>query len=99
MDNEDKIKVHKLVDTLLDHVASDADLMLGKLMLEVTEIAEAAEAVRKGDLVNFKEERADSLIRHLDINDAVGVPTYDEVMRKMAVNEGRPHKHGKQTSI
>jgi NTP pyrophosphatase (non-canonical NTP hydrolase) len=66
-------------------------------MLVVTELAEAAEAVRHGDEANFKEEMADAYIRMLDMTGTfVGFDLEQEIENKMAVNEGRPPLHGKR---
>jgi NTP pyrophosphatase (non-canonical NTP hydrolase) len=66
-------------------------------MLVVTELAEAAEAVRHGDEANFKEEMADAYIRMLDMTGTfVGFDLEQEIENKMAVNEGRPQLHGKR---
>jgi NTP pyrophosphatase (non-canonical NTP hydrolase) len=71
--------------------------MLAKLMLVVTELAEATEAVRHGDEENFKEEIADTYIRLLDITGSYkGFDTAQEILKKMQVNEGRPKLHGKR---
>lgn len=77
----------------------DTIVTLGRLMLVVTELAEAAEAVRKGgDENNFGEEIADAMIR---LADESFVDTYhdnydigEEVVTKMAINEKRPFMHG-----
>jgi len=45
---------------------------------------------------NFEEEIADTVIRILDLCDALGIPLTEHVYAKMAVNELRPVKHGKQ---
>jgi len=66
-----------------------------KLMLVVTEIAEAAEAVRHNDYENFKEEIADTFIRLLDICGACSIDIAEEIEQKMFKNEKRPEKHGK----
>jgi NTP pyrophosphatase (non-canonical NTP hydrolase) len=75
------------------------DLMLGKLMLVVTEIAEAAEAVRHEDSANFQEELADAVIRILDICDACNINISRVVQEKMFVNEKRPVKHDKRCNL
>jgi NTP pyrophosphatase (non-canonical NTP hydrolase) len=80
-------------------IPSDGDLMLGKLMLVVTEISEAAEAVRSGDNANFAEEIADAYIRLCDIVDATGIDIHAEIDKKMFKNEGRPVKHGRLTNL
>lgn len=68
---------------------------LACLMLVTTELGEAAEAIRKGDEINFREEIADTLIRILDLCGGYGIDIEDEVTRKMAVNERREFMHGK----
>lgn len=77
----------------------ERDLMLGKLMLVVTEVAEAAEAVRHYDMMNFIEELADTMIRLLDICGTVGIDIDDAIRNKMIVNKSRPKKHDKLTSL
>ena len=75
----------------------NSDAMLAKLMLVVTELAEAAEAVRHGDEQNFKEEIADAYIRMLDITGSyTGFNTELEIQNKMFTNEKRPILHGKR---
>lgn len=77
----------------------NADLMLGKLMLVVSEVAEASEAVRHQDMDNFTEEIADTFIRLLDICETCGIDIETAIMMKMKANEQRPFKHGKHTSL
>jgi len=71
--------------------------MLAKLMLVVTEVAEAAEAVREDDREGFAEEVADTFIRLLDICGSIGLDIEGEIKRKMKVNRGRPYRHGKKS--
>lgn len=78
---------------------SDGEDMLGKLMLVVTETAEAAEAVRYNDLENFKEELADIFIRCLDICGTMEIDIEKEINKKMDINKDRPHLHGKETTL
>lgn len=78
---------------------SNRDMVLGKLMLVVTEISEAAEAVRHGDDSNFREELADVFIRLMDITAACGIDIEQEIKSKMAANHNRPFKHGKLCSL
>lgn len=66
------------------------------LMLVVTELAEACEALRKGDDENFREEIADTAIRLFDLAAANGIDLEAEIEKKMAVNVRRPHMHGKK---
>lgn len=75
------------------------DLMLGKLMLVVTEIAEAAEAVRHENLDNFKEELADTFIRLMDITASCEIDIEYEIKKKMETNLNRPYRHGKTCSL
>jgi NTP pyrophosphatase (non-canonical NTP hydrolase) len=78
---------------------TNADAMLGKLMLVVTELAEAAEACRKGDYQNFCEEVGDAVIRLMDICDAGQIDLAGEIRDKMRVNWTRPIKHGKKNNL
>lgn len=74
------------------------DAMNAKLMLVVSELSEACEAVRHGDVANFKEEIADAFIRLFDISGSyAGMNIEDEIQKKMEVNEGRPQMHGKNS--
>jgi NTP pyrophosphatase (non-canonical NTP hydrolase) len=67
-----------------------------KLMLCVTELAEAMEAYRHEDIKNFKEEIADTFIRLCDICGSVNINIEREISSKMAFNKKRPFKHGKK---
>jgi hypothetical protein len=78
---------------------SDGVLMLGKLMLVVTEVSEAAEAVRSGDMDGFTEELADTMIRLLDICGSCGIDIERAISDKMDVNKERPMRHGRKTAI
>lgn len=66
------------------------------LMLIVSELGEACEALRKGDCEGFAEELADVAIRLGDCCGAWGIDLEAEVKRKMAKNKLRPYKHGKK---
>lgn len=48
-----------------------------------------------GRLANFQEELADVLIRLLDLMHALGIDIEATTANKMAINELRPHRHGK----
>lgn len=65
-----------------------------KLMLIVSEVAEAMEADRKGDKANFAEELADIAIRLFDLAEAHHINLEQEIVNKMAINAGRPVMHG-----
>ena len=80
-----------------------------KLMLIVTELAEAMEAYRKMTINpcpvfykvdeysdNFKEELADTTIRIMDLCGSLGIDLEEEIAKKMEYNETRPEKHGKK---
>lgn len=69
--------------------------VMEKLMLVVTELAEAAEAYRKQDEHNFKEEIGDAMIRLFDLAGSLGIDLEKEIGDKMLYNETRPNKHGK----
>ena len=78
--------------------------MMAKLMLIVTEVAEAAEELRKVvvtpedhtiQLQKFGEEMADQIIRICDVTGALGVDIAAIVAAKMAKNAARPPRHGK----
>lgn len=83
------------VDDTIAKQITNADLMLGRIMLMVSELSEACEAVRKGDKEHFAEELADCVIRILDTCGACDIDIAEHVYRKMVVNESRPFKHGK----
>lgn len=74
-------------------------VLASKLMLVSSELGEALETLRDtgaDDLdPNFREELADAVIRLFDLSGQVNSPVGDEIMKKMKVNETRPHKHGR----
>jgi NTP pyrophosphatase (non-canonical NTP hydrolase) len=75
-----------------------------KLMLMVTEIAEAHEAIRKNldksehipEYTALEEEIADTVIRILDFSGYNKLRLGDAIKAKLIFNQSRPHKHGKQ---
>jgi NTP pyrophosphatase (non-canonical NTP hydrolase) len=75
---------------------TDVYFNLSKLMLIVTEVAEAAEAIRHDDKVNFAEELADICIRVFDFAVAHGIDLEREIINKMKKNRARPYMHGKR---
>ena len=75
--------------------SDNRDAMLGKLMLVVTEISEAAEAVRFGDEANFQEELADTFIRLFDICGTCDINVENIITWKMEINKKRLFRHGK----
>lgn len=86
----------------------ERDMMLGKLGLVVSEVAEAMEAVRMiapdhfasaNRYREFSEELADVVIRVFDIAFSMKVDLEAEIEKKMAANRARPHRHGKACSL
>jgi hypothetical protein len=81
-----------------DHNISEA------LMLIVTEVAEACEALRAGPTAdkhvpifdNFTVELADATIRIFDLSVGMGLTHFpDALLAKMEYNAGREYRHGK----
>jgi NTP pyrophosphatase (non-canonical NTP hydrolase) len=60
-----------------------------------SELSEALEALRHGDLPLVAEELADTIIRIMDYAEGFGYDVAGALVAKMKVNAGRPHKHGK----
>lgn len=67
-----------------------------RLMLIVSEVSEALEALRNNDQNNFKEELADVIIRTCDLAGGLNIDLEDEVLKKINKNKDRPYKHGKK---
>lgn len=77
-----------------------------KLMLIVSEAAEALEDYRAGKMVEtkradgkpegFPSELADICIRVFDLAGAMDINLEQAIYNKMAHNATRPHKHGKK---
>jgi len=65
-----------------------------KLMLMVSELSEALEGMRDGG--NYDEELGDLAIRLMENAHKNNIPIGDIIMKKVAVNEDRPYKHGRQ---
>jgi NTP pyrophosphatase (non-canonical NTP hydrolase) len=66
-----------------------------KLALIHSEVSEALEAHRDGDMDHVAEELADVIIRVLDYAQARGMSMEHAVARKMAANAKRPRLHGR----
>lgn len=66
------------------------------LVLIHSEVSEALEAHREGDMEEFGEELADIIIRIGDLAEAEGIDLSTEISDKMEKNEGREYKHGKK---
>lgn len=67
-----------------------------KLLLIVSEVCEAQDALRNGDRENEAEEIADILIRTLDYAAWRDISLDREVRAKMGKNRDRPHLHGRE---
>ena len=73
-----------------------------KIMLVVTELSEAMEAIRTGNPPDDKlpqfdgitVELADAMIRILDLSARFKMPVAEAMLAKMAYNEGRDYRHG-----
>ena len=68
--------------------------VLAKLMLVVTECAEAADDARHGRWMHFGEEIADAIIRLFDLGASLGYDMEHHIALKMKVNEARKYRHG-----
>lgn len=70
------------------------------LMLIVSELGEAIEAHRKGDMGlerkdTFEDELADTAIRLFDMCGGLGIDLEKQIEWKMGFNQTREKKHGK----
>ncbi|KKM14494.1 hypothetical protein LCGC14_1705600 [marine sediment metagenome] len=75
------------------------------LMLIVSELGEACEALRKGNRQvlkkqwkkdTFEDELADAMIRIGDLADSEGIDLEWQIKKKLEYNKSRPYKHGKK---
>ena len=76
-----------------------------KLMLIVTELSEALEAIRSNNKQKkggkwkkdtFEDELADALIRICDLAEACKINLEWQIKNKLEYNKKRPYKHGKK---
>lgn len=74
------------------------------LMLIVTEIAEACEAMRQGNppddkipaFSGLEAELSDAILRIMDLAQGRGLRVAEALIAKMEYNKTRAHKHGKE---
>lgn len=80
----------------LRQIAKDHERLANvcKIALMMSELSEAIEGMRDGG--NYGEELADLVIRAFENAAKNKVPIGDEIVAKVAVNEGRPFRHGRQ---
>ena len=65
------------------------------LLRTITELTEAAEALRDNDMKHFKEELADTFIRLANLCEVTGTDLEEEVTKKHIKNKNRGYLHGK----
>ncbi len=86
-------------DWVENNLSSTQRVLLSKLVLIVSEVAEAVEAVVAQNFDHLGEEIADITIRADDLSGylqrELGIDPGEAKCRKMVVNEGRPYRHGK----
>ena len=82
-------------DSTLDIEELFNNAIATKLMLIVSELGEALEALRHEDKENFAEELADVAIRLADLCGGLGIDLEAEIKKKMEKNKKRGYKHGK----
>lgn len=72
----------------------DPEHVMSNLMLITTEVSEAAEAVRKNDLVNFTDELADVAIRLIGLSYGMEIDLRAAILSKIEKNSMREYRHG-----
>lgn len=85
----------KREDSTLDMKELFNNAIATRLMLIVSELGEALEALRHEDKENFAEELADVAIRLADLCGGIGIDLESEIKQKMEKNRKRGYKHGK----
>lgn len=91
--------------TATEHGWWDDNRSTGEALLKVmVEVAEAVQALEAGnppdkhlpDFDSLTIELADTVIRILDLAGRLNLPLGAAIVAKMAFNESRPYRHGKQ---
>lgn len=67
-----------------------------RLVLIHSEVSEALEALRSGDMDNFAEELADVVIRVADLAGGLEMDLESEIVKKMEKNKVRGYMHNKR---
>lgn len=79
-----------------EQIADEYVYIGNMLMLIVSELGEAQEGLRHGDMENFREELADVSIRLADLCGGLDIDLEAEIEKKMEKNRNRPYKHNKE---
>lgn len=79
-----------------EQIADEYVYIGNMLMLIVSELGEAQEGLRHGDMDNFREELADVAIRLGDLCGGLEIDLEAEIEKKMEKNRNRPYKHNKE---
>jgi len=87
---------HAEQELVSGHAESYYNTIGNMLMLIVSEVAEAEEALRHNDEDNFVEELSDIIIRTCDLAGGLDIDLEAEIQKKMGINKDRPYKHGKE---
>ena len=67
-----------------------------RLALIHSEVSEALEALRVGDMENFAEELGDIMIRVADLAGGLNIDLEGEIEKKMEKNKARGYMHNKR---
>ncbi|WP_050607245.1 MazG nucleotide pyrophosphohydrolase domain-containing protein [Clostridium niameyense] len=82
-------------DRLQGHTEHYYNAINTNLLEIVREVTEAMEGLRRGDMDNFKEELADTVIWIADLCGGLEIDLEEEIRKKMRINKERAYKHGK----
>lgn len=94
--DRERLRVVDPVTGDVEGTPTNPSLPSEKLLLIVSEVCEAQDALRNGDRENEAEEIADVLIRTLDYAAWRGISRDREVWAKIGKNRERPRLHGRK---